>query len=334
MEPDVSPETVQEDSVLNAADSEVSVKSVELDADDETSSDSFIHRSSDSEIPPEVQAARDAWDEIERQQRELQQIAVEIGVGNVIVDRSYPITFFDARAYLLEQVKKSSVKYPPMVLESSRCMCWKPKTKPECERVWATLFKISKLNFDENDLTHHRILNSLHELITGVRTAPLRFGDHWTTIGFQGKDPILDLRAAGMLGLLLPLQLFAKFKKLGQKLARTSRLRDQEFPLMIVLISFVAATLEAAGTTALLRQSEKEREIWDDVGRFFAGMVVSILNIWEPQGCDFVHDFANFNEIANNAKSRPLLALKIGRSAEEKERSSAGGPQLTRDVEE
>jgi hypothetical protein len=159
-------------------------------------------------------------------------------------------------------------------------------------------------------------------LITGVKTAPLRRGTHWETIGFQSEDPISDLRAAGMLGLLLPMQLFAKFEKLGGELARLSRQRDQEFPLMIVLIMFAAATLEAVGSSGLIRQSETDRACWDDMGRFFAGLVETLCKRWEHDGCDYAHDFRVFQEIANRGKARPLLAIRIGKKVEERESAS------------
>jgi hypothetical protein len=265
---------------------------------------------SDSKMPAEVEVTQEASGEKENQQKRVQR---EIGVN---VDQ---IGFSDAASYLVDQTKELKVRVPPRRFEQPICPCLRRDVGPVLDRCWATLFKISKLPFYENDVTHHRILNSLYALITGMNDPPLRFGEHWIALGFRGKDPASELRSAGMLGFLIPLHFFANYKKLGQHFIETSRLPDQEFPLMTLVIGFVSTTLEAAGTTNLLKESQKEGVIWTNLVRFFAGMVQTVVNTWGPQKCDLQHHFWKFDDIARGAKSRPKLALQIGKAAEERE---------------
>ena len=276
------------------------------------------------QIPPEIQAARNEWNEIERQQKELEQLPSHVGVGGVTVDRGHFITFYDSRAYLIDQCEKISCDVPPLVEDPPRCFCFRRRNNPTVVDSWEKIFKISRISFDENDLTHHRILNSLNSLITGVRTAPLRKGPHWKTIGFQSEDPITDLRATGMMGLLLPMQLFAKFDDLSARLVKTSRLKEQEFPMMVVLISFVGATLEAAGTSPMLKGADSLFGCWDQMGRFFAGMVDELCEVWNNELCDLEHDFRRFDQISNRAKNRPLMAIERGKAAEAKNKIVTG----------
>ena len=297
-------------------------------------SDGFDAAESEKEVIPEdVQAARNEWDAIEKQQQELQQLPSHAGVGGVTVDRGYFITFYDSRAYLIEQTSSVTCAVPPLAQEPPRCFCfYRKRGGVECE-AWEKIFKISKIQFDENDVTHHRILNSLNTLITGVKTAPLRRGPHWKSIGFQNDDPVTDLRATGMMGLLLPMQLFAKFEALGKKLLTTSRTKEQEFPMMVVLISFVRTTLEVVGTTQLLSGCDSVFACWDVMGRFFAGMVDELCDVWKRDICDLEHDFRRFDEIAASAKSRPLATVRRGREAEEKNvQTSALTAQLPLDA--
>jgi hypothetical protein len=283
-----------------------------------TNSDSFSSDAGSSQaepIPAAVQQARQQWDEIEQQQTALAQLPTETGVGKVVIDRGYAITCFDARQYLVNQTSTLELAVPALASEPPRCFCCSVRNQEIHISSWTTIFKISKLNFEESDLTHHRILNSLHSLITGCKSPPLRQGEHWKTIGFQSDDPVRDFRAAGMLGLLLPFHLFAKFEELGQKVARISRLPEQEFPLMIVLISFVMTSLEISGTSQILKTGQTFSECWDQIGFLFAGMVDNLCIEWVKDLCDYQHDFDRFQRIANRAKAVPMETVRIGRRA-------------------
>ena len=281
-------------------------------------SDGFDASESEKEaIPEDVQAARQQWTEIEQQQQELQQLPSHAGVGGVTVDRGYFMTFFDSRAYLIEQTDTVQCNVPPLAQAPPRCCCiFQKRNTVECE-AWEKIYKISRITFDENDVTHHRILNSLNTLITGVRTAPPRRGPHWQTIGFQNTDPITDLRATGMLGLLLPMQLFAKFEALGKKLI--ARSREVELPMMVALIRYVKTTLDALGTTQILSGCTSVFECWDVMGRFFAGMVSELCEL-APLG---IIDSSNespwhIEEVAAHAMARPIATVRRGREEEEK----------------
>jgi hypothetical protein len=281
------------------------------------------------EVPPDVESSRQTWTELEQQQAQLQDLPTETGVGGVLIDRGYAITFFDARAYVLEQADQLQITVPPLVEDPPRCFFFRVRNKPVHIDAWQKIYKISKVSFQEDDLTHHRILNSLHSLMTGCKAAPLRRGSHWQPLGFQSDDPITDLRATGMLGLLMPLQLFAKFQTLGQKVLRVSRLADQDFPLMIVLILFTSAAIEAAGMTRVLKTGDSFVSCWEEMALLFAGMVADLCVQWEQDACDYQHDFQRFDRIANRAKSRPMEAVQRGRKAVE-ERQPAK-PELVQD---
>jgi hypothetical protein len=284
-----------------------------MSADDSFSSDSS-HAVAD-EVPADVEQARAQWAGLEQQQAAMAQIPTETGVGNVTVDRGYAITCFDARHYLVDQTSSVDAVPPPLADGPPRCFCFRTRNHEVHINAWNTIFKLSKLNFEESDLTHHRILNSLHALITGCKAPPLRRGDHWQTIGFQSDDPIRDLRAAGMLGLLLPFHLFAKVEHLGQKLVRTARLPEHEFPMMVVLINFVMTAIETAGTTQLLKSGNDLNSCWEELASFFAGIVEALCNEWARDLCDYQHDFQRFQQIAARARASPVQTVRTGKRA-------------------
>lgn len=289
----------------------------------------------ENEVPADVKEARDQWDNIEKQQEDLNEnLKPQKGVGGVIIDRGSPVTFYDARAYLIDEIEihpeVKNCRIPDLVLDPPRCFCFRPKINQEAVNTWKKIFQISKLQFDENSLLHHRILNTLHMLMTGRSTPPPRKGTHWQTIGFQSKDPITDLRGAGMMGLLLPLNLFAKYKTLSKFLIDTSKLPEQNFPIMVVLISYTKASIEAAGTTDILKAGKSFETCWDRMALFFAGMVQTLCTEWRNELLDFEHDFTRFDQISNRAKSRPLLMIEEGlKAAQEDEKYLTKENQMT-----
>lgn len=290
------------------------------EASDSFNSERDEKDNNENEIPADVKNAREQWDKIGKQQDDLNQnLETQKGVGGVIIDRGSPITFYDARAFLIEECQKSSeiknIKVPELVSDPPRCFCFKPKKNMEAVNAWEKIFKISKLKFDENNLLHHRILNTLHMLVTGCSTPPVRKGSHWQTIGFQSNDPITDLRGSGMMGLLLPLNLFAKYKVLSKFLVDTSRLPEQNFPIMVVLISYTKAAIEAAGTTDLLKAGTNFETCWDRMAYFFAGMVQTLCSEWRNELLDFEHDFTRFDQVSNRAKARPFQMVEEGAKA-------------------
>jgi hypothetical protein len=266
-----------------------------------------------SDLGADVKQAREEWAAIDDQQAALAQLPTEAGVGHIVIDRGYPITFFDSRFYLVNQSQRVLDPIPALVENPPRLCCLSVRNSSVHIEAWRTIFRMSKLEFDEFDLTHHRILNTLHSLITGCGTPPLRRGDHWLTIGFQSDDPIRDLRAAGMLGLLLPLHLFAKFDALGTRLVQTARMQGHEFPLMLILINMTMDVIDVAGNTQLIKSGRDFDGCWDQMAFFFAGIVQTLCEEWTRDQCEYVRDFDRFQRIAQRAKTAPAVMTAVGK---------------------
>ena len=259
------------------------------------------------EIPPEVLRARQEWGNIDMQQSLLNELPKEIGVGGVVIDRGYPITYFDARAYLTDQANiQISNQLPELPLPPRKC-CFPSKFPPHYREAFETIIKISKLEFIETDLSHHRILNTLHSKITGCTSSPPRKSSQWENIGFQSKDPIQDLRSTGMLGLLLPLGFFIQYPQLGNKLYEISHIQDHEFPLMIILINFVNAILDSIKCSPnILNTGKIIDDSWKQMMCVLAGMMNEISKVWIEQEMDYISDFKFFHDLITAVKNNPL----------------------------
>merc|ERR1719316_149078 len=80
--------------------------------------------------------------------------------------------------------------------------------------------------YDNADPLHWRLLKSCWVKVMSERhtePCPGRSGTHWELIGFQGIDPVTDLRGSGILGLLHLLHLAGHYPKTTQAAFLISR---------------------------------------------------------------------------------------------------------------
>jgi len=301
----------------------MSVLGSEILINDQTD-DSFNCNDShdDIEVPESIVQAREEWKEIDKQQEELDKLHKEIGVGGIVIDRSTPMTYFDTRLFLIEQSSRLNSNVPQIVFSSKNCCCF-PKGIPfSVSDGWKELYLSSRLAFDENDVVHHRILNSLHSSITGIKTPPPRKGSHWTDVGFQSEDPIKDLRSTGMLGLALPLAVFSKFKPFGQRVISISRSPDHPFPLMLIMIVFVGNALDVAKNTDLFIGVTDKEGVWNQIVYFLAGSIYQLCLEWVRDGLDFIEDYQRIAKIMKNASFSIKNTIDNGILAENEETKS------------
>ncbi|CAG8821050.1 76_t:CDS:2, partial [Dentiscutata erythropus] len=59
----------------------------------------------------------------------------------------------------------------------------------------------AKTKYDTKNKLHEKKLLKLWELLMPDEVLQNRYGEQWTKIGFQGKDPSTDFRGMGMLAL-------------------------------------------------------------------------------------------------------------------------------------
>ena len=298
-----------------------------FECDSESSSDENERKKREEEI----ERAQKEWEAIEEQQKHAgESLPTENGVGGTKIDFSSSITYFDALKYLRDEAKGKVSPTPQVHYTSKNCFCLE-KTVQKCSQdAFNEAYKIAKMEFNDSNLTHIRILTSLHVAMTGILTPPPRYGDHWVDIGFQTKDPVSDLRATGMLGLILPLGMFAKFKPFAARLLKIAR-GDCPFPLMVILIVYVKETLDALPITDILLNSTSRDDAWHNILIYFTGLVATLANEWVKNNLDFEHDYNTFDQIAIRGRSNVSAIMQAGLRAEKEEDVSM--PTLKEDID-
>ena len=172
-----------------------------------------------------------------------------------------------------------------------------------------TLYILSRTQYDDNNELHSSLLHCLHYSITKTTDIPPRFSPQWEVIGFQGNDPISDLRSTGLLGLLFPFLLFSKYPKIASNILSAAHTPGKEFPMMIVLITCTDATINVGLKTDFLQKVHNTQEGFEILGLFFAGIVAKIANKWIKKKLNFVNHYSVFDEIAQKCWNDPIETM-------------------------
>ena len=79
------------------------------------------------------------------------------------------------------------------------CACLAPPAKKGRSDIEKRILSIAKIKLS-NTVEEMSLLKEVWTKITHKKFQ--RYGEHWNEIGFQGRDPATDLRAAGVLSLV------------------------------------------------------------------------------------------------------------------------------------
>ena len=171
------------------------------------------------------------------------------------------------------------------------------------------IFIASHTPFDDRNELHIELLHSLYFSITKSTEIPERTGSHWEVIGFQGSDPVSDLRGTGILGLYLPFQMFAEHQQIAKAVINAAHTPGREFPMMLILIAVAGATINVTQNTDILLKSENVHDGFRIAGLFFAGTALMIANEWNKKKLNFFNNFGTFDKITQMCIKDPMKAV-------------------------
>lgn len=216
-------------------------------------------------------------------------------------------TYASVRRALLQWLPRGREEVPRL---SAGCC---GRRSGPADEAWEAIFLLSRARFEEGNAAHEELLRALYAAASGSAEPAARRGAHWEQIGFQSHDPVTDLRATGLMGLLLPLELFARCQRLGERMRSAAAAPDRGFPMMIVMIVLVKGAIEAAGTKGILAGDDFD-SCWERMLLFFAGEVDEVCTMWCEKQCSLASDFGLFDAVQRKCIARPLAAIRRGES--------------------
>ena len=168
----------------------------------------------------------------------------------------------------------------------------------ERERVFA----LAKVQLDDGDEVHLRVLQSIYMRLAGTRTNVARREAHWEDVGFQGQDPATDLRGCGMFGLLQLVFLLTYSPQSAQTLYALSRDEYQQFPLTIVSINVSKWALQALRSGLLNRHCNKLGSVFAAANKFYLGAFYEFYYRWKAGGATMTQSGFVLKEVEDYAK--------------------------------
>lgn len=161
----------------------------------------------------------------------------------------------------------------------------------------ALVFAVADWRYSETLSTHWQTLATIYSKLTGELKQVYRYGSHWEKIGFQGSDPITDLRSAGYLGLLHLLFLASQATALAQQCYNVSIQQRSQFPLAITGLNLTRMVMAAirsgrlkiernrSGSTVPGRQSAASDRFLVASCKLYVALWHSYITTWTSRHC-------------------------------------------------
>lgn len=255
------------------------------DDDDEAPGLEDVSGDADSPGVPDDAVAREAesWAAVDalRQQEEAE-ASTRIGVGGRVVregradGRGKMIRYEEAERALLVDADHSGVRDAILVAEPDpeagcfACLAAPASLSEADMRRRDALFCVAKTGYEDGNVVHDRVLQTLYKRLTGTDRDVPRFTDAWEDIGFQGSNPASDLRDAGMLGPLQLLWLVETYPDWVIAVMRVARDPTTEFPMAAASLSFTLLSMRALRWGRLTALANKEGSVITAANLFYA----------------------------------------------------------------
>ena len=150
------------------------------------------------------------------------------------------------------------------------------------KRHKSCILHLAQSKFQNDNPKHETVLASIYCAIYGEEvTSVKRYGRHWETIGFQGKDPATDLRDTGLWGLLQILFLVENCFNFAQSMFDYSHDPNYGFPLCAMAINICGIGLDLLQEGAFDRPSLEVKSLHRALNLWYCGAMLSFFRTWK-----------------------------------------------------
>ena len=183
-----------------------------------------------------------------------------------------------------------------------------PRVSKKLHRERDMVFAIALCHFSDNNSIHTRTLHTVYCKLTGETTCQ-RFGPHWEDIGFQGSDPVDDLRGVGMLGLVQLVWLLENPTTLlvAQEVFRCVRNNVPFCVLSLNITSLALATLREGG---LSRECNRREQVFAVLNDFYAAVLLSFSHSWRHKKRGFMESGLVLQEVGSFARKHARYLIR------------------------
>lgn len=196
------------------------------------------------------------------------------------------------------------------------------KLRSERDRVFA----IALCRFNDTNTLHTRALQTIYRRLTGEKTCQ-RFGSHWEDIGFQGSDPVDDLRGAGLLGLVQLVWLLEDplTHSIAQEIFRSFK---DNVPFCVLSINITGLVLSSLREGCLSRECNSREQVFAVINDYYAAVLVSFYNTWRQRRRGIMEIGVLLKEVGAFAKKHARYLIReyeLNLKERQKKLSFSGG---------
>ena len=176
------------------------------------------------------------------------------------------------------------------------------------------IFAIALCKFDDGNFIHTRSLSTIYRRLTGTSLGStcLRFGTHWEEIGFQGSDPVDDLRGVGLLGLVQLVWLLETplVQLIALDVYQYSRQHGQQIPFCVLLLNITCMSLQALREGCLSKECNRRDQVFAVINDFTASILLSFFHTWQKKHAGPMEVGIVLQQVGNFAKKHPRFFIK------------------------
>lgn len=182
------------------------------------------------------------------------------------------------------------------------------KVSKKLHRERNMVFAVALCHFNDANNLHTRTLHTIYCKLTGEMTCQ-RFGPHWEDIGFQGSDPVDDLRGVGMLGLVQLIWLLENPRTLpvAQDVFRWLK---GDVPFCVLCLNVTSLALATLREGGLSRECNHREQVFAVLNDFYAAVLVSFSNTWRHKKRDFMESGLVLQEVGTFARKHARYLIR------------------------
>ncbi|XP_065829995.1 uncharacterized protein [Oscarella lobularis] len=187
-----------------------------------------------------------------------------------------------------------------------------PKLLKSLHRERNLVFSMGLYGFNNSQMLHIRVLQTIYRKLMGTSLDCARFGSHWQVIGFQGADPATDLRGTGFLGLvhLIYLVMDEQRLRLALEIFQLSQDKVQNFPFCALSINVTRIALQCLRQGVLTRECNRRQEVLGVVNEFYTATLYHLYYIWRHQKKTITDTGFVLREVESWVRKNPSKVLK------------------------
>ncbi|XP_023694273.1 ELMO domain-containing protein 3 isoform X2 [Paramormyrops kingsleyae] len=270
----------------------------------------------------EVQQAREQWEALDR----IQPVLPEDVTPTPLISFNEALQHFQTTdlSELLRNIQPTLHRTGLAAI--THFLFGPPRLHRELIEERNMVFAIAQCSLDNGQKVHTRVLQTIYKRLTGTRLDCPRYGPHWETVGFQGRDPATDLRGTGFLGLMHTLYLVMDpdTLPLALDIYKLSQHPVQNFPFVVMSINMTRIALHALREEVLSKECNRRQQVLGVLNEFYVATFLHLFQVWKFQQKTISDSGFVLKEVETFAKKNPKQILKRLETFLKETRSGSG----------